>query len=240
MKTLTESKILIVDDRPENVRQLELVLKNEGYTSLRCITDSREVVQAWSDLKPDLLLLDLQMPYVDGFQIMEQLKGEVQEDEWLPILVLTADITPETKRKALASGAKDFLSKPLDHVEVLLRIRNLLETGSLQDQLKQQNEQLEAKVRERTRELRKSLEDLQAAQVILVEQERLRALGEMASGIAHDFNNALSPILGYTELLLSMPHFRQDDQKLESWLQTMNTAAQDASHIINRMREFYR
>jgi putative two-component system response regulator len=117
------------------------------------VCDPREVVSLFAQVQPDLILLDLTMPYMDGFQVMEQLKPLVPDSDYLPILVLTADITAEAKRRALSMGAKDFITKPFNHMEVLLRIKNLLDTRFLHIQLQDQNLILEEKVRSRTLEL---------------------------------------------------------------------------------------
>jgi cyclic di-GMP phosphodiesterase len=150
---LTTSRILIIDDQPSNVMLLEGILQEEDFTSYRSITDSREVLPAFIDYLPDLILLDLQMPYLDGFAVMKQLQACIAPGDFLPILVLTADITSDTKRRALSEGALDFLTKPFDTMEVVLRIKNLLQTRSLHLQLQGQNELLDQKVRERTAEL---------------------------------------------------------------------------------------
>ncbi len=105
------------------------------------------------DSKPDLILLDLHMPHVDGFAFLERIKPLIGEGDYLPILVLTADITQEAKKRALSLGAKDFLTKPFDTTEVLLRVRNLLETRALHLQQADENMRLEHKVRERTQDL---------------------------------------------------------------------------------------
>jgi len=150
---LNSSRILIVDDQEANVRLIEFILDSAGFQQYSHTTDSRQVLQLCSTFQPDILLLDLQMPHHDGFAVMAQLASELPVREYLPILVLTADITTEAKQKALASGANDFLSKPLDATEVVLRIKNLLRTGWLQAELRRHNETLEAKVRERTQQL---------------------------------------------------------------------------------------
>jgi len=165
---LTTSRILIVDDQPSNVMLLEGILQEEDFTSYRSITDSREVLPTFIDYLPDLILLDLQMPYLDGFAVMKQLQACITPGDFLPILVLTADITPEAKRRALTEGALDFLTKPFDATEVLLRIKNLLQTRLLHLQLQEQNEVLDGKVRERTA-------DLEATQVEILERLALAA-----------------------------------------------------------------
>lgn len=131
MITMPEARILIVDDQEANVLFLEDLLQEAGVRSVRAITDSRQALAACQEFRPDLVLLDLNMPYVDGFDVLRQLQPLREECGYLPVLVLTADATSPTKRRALDSGATDFLSKPLDNVETLLRVRNLLETRSL-------------------------------------------------------------------------------------------------------------
>src|SRR5213593_4530340 len=152
-ETRKAARILIVDDESANVRLLERVLEREGYTNLKSTTDARQALPLYTEFRPDLVLLDLAMPYLDGFQVLERIKPLISSQTFLPILVLTADITMETKRRALESGAKDFLTKPFDRVEVLLRIKNLLETRLLHQELARHNESLEQTVRERTERL---------------------------------------------------------------------------------------
>ncbi|MGV3710173.1 MAG: putative bifunctional diguanylate cyclase/phosphodiesterase [Gemmatimonas sp.] len=138
--------VLIVDDEPVNVRLLERMLISEGFTSLRCTTDSREVPSLIESFKPDLILLDLQMPHIDGFGILCHLQATTPPGEFRPVLVLTADATKETKLRALTGGAKDFVTKPFDRTEVLARVRNLLETRFLHDALQRANRALEERL----------------------------------------------------------------------------------------------
>jgi putative two-component system response regulator len=145
--------ILIVDDQDANVRLLEKILKRAGYANLRSIRDSRQVLESFMQCQPDLILLDLNMPHLDGISVMKQLAPHIPQGTYLPILVLTADILPATKVTALSIGAKDFLTKPFDTTEVLLRIHNLLETRYLYSRLQNVNQTLEMKVSQRTREL---------------------------------------------------------------------------------------
>ena len=151
-----DSTILIVDDEPANIRLLERILQREGFANIESTTDPRQFLALYGAKEPDILLLDLHMPDLDGFGVMEQLEGRIAPGEFVPILVLTADITPEARRKALSAGAKDFLTKPVDPTEVILRIRNLLQTRYLYQELREQNVGLEEKVEERTRELQKA------------------------------------------------------------------------------------
>jgi putative two-component system response regulator len=145
--------ILIVDDEPVNVRLLERILQQAGYTNLVRSLDPTMVAALCAEHQPDLILLDLHMPRMDGFAVMEHLAPRIPEGTYLPILVLTADVTQQAKERALAGGAKDFLTKPFDATEVVLRIENLLETRRLHLRLQEHNLTLEEKVRDRTQEL---------------------------------------------------------------------------------------
>ena len=127
---LEKARILMVDDHEVNIRLVEHFLLGAGYTSIRAIQDPREAEPLFVEFQPDLVLLDLQMPHMDGFEVLEALRPHIPEETYLPILVLTADVTPEAKQKALSRGAKDFLVKPFNSTEILLRIRNLLRRAS--------------------------------------------------------------------------------------------------------------
>lgn len=236
---IRKARVLIVDDEPSNVRLLERILELNGRPVVRSTTDSRETLSILLEFDPDIVLLDLHMPHLDGFAVMELLRSAVPTDSYLPILVLTADITAETKRRAFLCGAKDFLTKPLDHSEVVLRMKNLLENRFLHLELQDQNKLLEQQVRVRTSQLEQTLSQLRNTQSAIIKQERLRALGMMAGGIAHDFNNALTMMLGYGELLQPYLHSTAPERE-RGYLAHMISAAEDARHIVARLREFYR
>jgi DNA-binding response OmpR family regulator len=156
-------KLLIVDDEPVNVALLEDMLRESGYSRIRSFTDSRKALPACAEYEPDLILLDLMMPYVDGFTILESLRGGNAIGGFLPVLILTADMSQETKRRALKCGATDFLLKPFDQTEVLLRIHNLLHWRQSHLLLDNQRAALEEVVRERTAQLRATIVELQKA-----------------------------------------------------------------------------
>ena len=162
---ILNASILIVDDQTSNVRMLEQLLAEVGYRSVASTTDPTAVCALHRTHCYDLILLDLQMPEMDGFQVMEALKTN-DVDSYLPVIVLTAQ--PGHKLRALQAGAKDFISKPLDLTEVKLRIHNMLEVRLLYKKLEQHNELLEQAVEERTAELRES-------------EARYRSLTELAS-----------------------------------------------------------
>jgi putative two-component system response regulator len=152
---LEKAHILIVDDEPANVLLLERILKQAGYSHLTTTTSSAEVVGLCAAVNPDLVLLDLHMPDPDGFEVMSQL-APWSDSRLLPIMVLTADASRDTKQRALSEGAHDFLTKPLDAVEVLLRTRNLLRLRALEVAWRKQNLNLEAGVQARTQELQRA------------------------------------------------------------------------------------
>ena len=227
-----QARILVVDDEPSNVRLLERILDLQGVKEVRTTTDPREALSLFIEQEPDLVLLDLNMPHLDGFAVLAQLNAAIPPDHYLPILVLTADITAETRRRALSAGAKDFLTKPLDNSEVVLRIKNLIENRFL-------NLEMQRQVRERTAQLEDTLEQLRNTQGHVVKQERLRALGTMAGGVAHDFNNSLTMMLGYAELLLPWLQEHASPREL-AYINHIIHAAQDATHVVSRLRDFYR
>jgi diguanylate cyclase (GGDEF)-like protein/PAS domain S-box-containing protein len=151
--------ILIVDDQPANVQLLETMLQRAGYLRVTSTMDPTAVRALHLANSYDLILLDLQMPVMDGFQVMEALKN-IETDNYLPVLVITAQ--PGHKLRALRAGAKDFISKPFDSAEVLTRIHNMLEVRLLHDECKNHNRLLEERVLERTAELRRSEEMFRA------------------------------------------------------------------------------
>ncbi|MGA2213729.1 MAG: HD domain-containing phosphohydrolase [Bryobacteraceae bacterium] len=187
---LKNAKILIVDDKEANVRLLQRFLGPAGYVNLKSIMDSRTVLDVYLEFQPDLILLDLQMPHLDGLAVMALLKPIIPADAYLPILVLTADVLAETKQKALSSGAKDFLVKPFDKTEVLLRIHNLLETRFLYIELHHYSETLETKVRERTRQLEEAQGEMLERLALASESrdddtgKHTRRVGELSAALA--------------------------------------------------------
>lgn len=146
-------RILVVDDEEDNVAALDRLLRWAGYPWIRTTTRPTEVLDLFRQIQPDLVLLDLHMPEINGFQILRMLGAMTQAEEYLPVLVLTGDSDPEMRQRALAAGARDFVTKPFETTEVLLRIKNLLETRTLHLKLHRHAEELEQRVEERTREL---------------------------------------------------------------------------------------
>src|SRR3972149_7560207 len=162
---ILNASILIVDDQETNISLLEQLLSEGGYTSVAATMNPQEVCALHRKNRYDLILLDLQMPGMDGFAVMEGLKTNAA-DPYLPVIVLTAQ--PGHKQRALQAGAKDFISKPFDLIEVKTRIHNMLEVRLLYKKLEDYNKVLEQTVQERTAELRES-------------EARYRSLTELAS-----------------------------------------------------------
>ena len=162
---ILNAKLLIVDDQASNISLLEQLLSESGYLHVASTQNPLEVIALHEKNQYDLILLDLQMPYMDGFEVMEALKKN-DNDAYLPVLVLTAQ--PSHKLRALKAGAKDFISKPFDLIEVKTRIQNMLEVRLLYKKLDHYNKVLEQKVEDRTAELRAS-------------EARYRSLTELAS-----------------------------------------------------------
>jgi signal transduction histidine kinase len=183
-----DARILIVDDEATNVLLMERLLEEAGYRAVTSTTDSRRVLDLYRSGQPDLILLDLMMPHLDGVAVLEQLHAEIPAGTYLPVLVLTADATLEARHRALAAGAHDFVTKPFEQFEVLLRIRNLLETRRLWVALEQHNRSLEDTVRQRTERLMQS--------------EKIAAMGSLLAGVAHELNNPLTVLSGQAQLLL--------------------------------------
>ena len=201
------ARILIVDDQVANVRMLERVLGDAGYSHVESSTNPLDVRALHCKNDYDLILLDLHMSGMDGFQVMEALKSD-STDAYLPVIVLTAE--PGHKLRALQSGAKDFISKPFDLIEVKTRIHNMLEVRLLYKKLENYNAVLEQTVQERTSELRES-------------EARFRSLTELASdwyweqNATGDFTTVSGPILEILGIRVTAFFGDQSDEEITGW-----------------------
>jgi putative two-component system response regulator len=166
MTALSHMRVLIVDDNADNVTLLERVLARGGFDNVLSTSDGALVPRLCDTHTPDLLVLDLHMPRVTGFDVLGQIRDRLEEPDVLPVLVLTADTTSDARHRALSLGALDFLTKPIDQTELLLRVRNMLRMRQLQQQLQRRNDHLDEAVRARTIEL---------------EQARLESLAVLAT-----------------------------------------------------------
>ncbi len=139
---ILNARILIVDNSQANIILLEAILPDTGYTSFLSIIDPRETISLYESFRPDLIILDINMPHLNGFQVMDRLQ-ELKKDDYIPILVITAQTDKEIRLHSLQSGANDFLTKPFDVTETLMRIRNMLEVRLLHNRIYDQNASLE-------------------------------------------------------------------------------------------------
>jgi two-component system, NtrC family, sensor kinase len=249
---LTDSRILIVDDQTANLKALSAVLEFAGYNNVKCLHDSRDAIQAVSEFDPQLILLDLHMPHVDGLGVMDQLRRMNPPPDYLPVLVLTGDGRSEAKEQALSRGASDFLSKPLNTTEVELRVRNLLQSGWLHLQLKKQNASLEKQVVESnqlTRELALTNRKLQETQAHLIQSEKMASLGQLVAGIAHEINNPLAFVLNnlfvVQENLKKLSAEVADTglprlEKISARLADMQEGAERVKDLVSKLRTFSR
>ena len=238
---ILNASILIVDDQEVNVSLLEQLLRDAGYVSVTSTKDPHEVCELYSKHRYSLILLDLLMPGLDGFQVMEGLK-EIETDGYLPVLVQTAQ--PSHKLRALKAGAKDFVSKPFDLAEVLLRVHNLLEVRLLHKEAEMQaeeairdaarhkrmeaqisvlNAELEKRVVERTAQLQSANNELQA----------------FSYSVSHDLRAPLRHVIGFVEILKEDAGSSLSAKNFDS-LTTISKAAQRMGHLIDDLLAFSR
>lgn len=155
-----DARLLVIDDAQPNLDLMARILRRAGYDRVQLTTDPRWAVDHVLELQPDLVVLDLHMPGMDGLEVLRCLQQRIPADDLLPRLVITADSTGATRREALALGAHDFLTKPIDLTETTVRIANLLRTRMLHVRLRTQKDRLEEQVRARTRELEDAYGDV--------------------------------------------------------------------------------
>ncbi|MEI7726434.1 MAG: response regulator [Bacteroidota bacterium] len=210
--TFKNANILIVDDQQPNIDILTGLLEFQGYTSVMHTTDPRQVVSLFKSFNPDLILLDLMMPHLNGYEVLEQLKELIPSDTYLPVLVLTADITVEAKQRALSGGAKDFLAKPFDLIEVGMRIQNLLFARHLHLQVKSQNTQLQAANRE---------------------------LESFSYSVSHDLRAPLRHIRGFIDILIEMKNSQRSEEELQ-YMQIISNGATEMGKLIEALLSFSR
>jgi putative two-component system response regulator len=158
---ITTSRILILDDQEPNVLLLERLLQHAGYKHYLSLTDPRELLDQFRIFQPDLILLDLMMPKLDGYAVMKQLAGWLPSGAYLPILVITADVSKTARQKALSLGARDFLTKPIDAVEATQRVHNLLQTRWLYRQMEEQRRQCAQQAVESKKRVEAGLRELE-------------------------------------------------------------------------------
>jgi signal transduction histidine kinase len=237
--SLRRTKILIIDEELSNVQLLERILRRVRIENFRSTTNSQTALSLFQEFRPDLVLIDWLIGDVNGRTVVEQLRAMISPNDFIPIVVLMADVTSGTRQLALAAGANEIITKPLDACEVVLRIANIVQVGLAHVRLYEQKQLLEETVRQRARDLKQALEELRASKQQLALKQRLSAVGMMASGIAHDFNNALMLIMGSGEILLSdLERQRLTKENATPLLNDILTAARDASSLVSQLRNF--
>ena len=235
--------MLLVEDNPSDVGLLEAILEERASgITLEVASSLAAALSRLASGGIDIILADLHLPDSHEDETVAKLRAEAN----IPVVVLSGNQDEELALQMVDHGAQDYLVKGrIDHASLVRTLRYALDRHNSRLELQQAHDELEQRVAERTSELSDTasrLEDallqLQQAQQRLVQQERLRALGQMASGIAHDFNNALAPIVGYSDLLLQSRHI--SPEKVKEYLQIIRTAAQDSTSVVGRLREFFR
>ncbi len=182
-KILEQARVLVVDDDAQNVRYIKDVLEWAGYKQVKGTIQATDVLSETHRYRPDLILLDLLMPAMDGYEVMEVLQEELPTDSYLPILVLTSDTSQEAKRRALSLGAKDFLTKPFSPTEIRHRVANLLETRFLHLKCRDQAALLESGASSNGADLRGAADEL-IERLARVSSYRFDPSGDRSRGVA--------------------------------------------------------
>lgn len=261
-----QNLVLIVDDSTTNVHILADVLEPAGFHVLSA-KSGEDALQQLETIEPDLIVLDVLLPGIDGFTTCDRIKSNPLTQE-IPIIFMTALANAEDKVKGLHLGAIDYITKPFQQVEVLARVKTHIKLRRQTQQLKDLNEQLEQRVAERTHQLSRSLNDLQQAQLQLVQQEKMSMLGQLVAGIGHEINNPLNSMTGnlryaerYLQRLIQHLHLYEQHypnpvekivqnaeeidlpflmQDLPRLLSTLDVATERMNHISRALRTFSR
>ncbi|MEX0757277.1 MAG: hybrid sensor histidine kinase/response regulator, partial [Acidimicrobiia bacterium] len=218
---VNSARILIVDDQDANLRLLHGVL-SPTYDHIEMISDARQVQRVLAEFSPDVVLVDLHMPHVSGFDVLEAVRNATAADDFVPVVVITADVSHEAKRRALALGAIDFLTMPIDVVEVALRVANIVRTRFLYRELRDARATLELSVDQRT-------EELSAANARL--SDLIRTKDEFIASVSHELRTPLSVVVGLAAELREHGH-TIDDREYAELLDMVVEQSNDVAAII--------
>jgi signal transduction histidine kinase len=220
---VNDSYIVVVDDDPASLSLMEQVLTLDGYRRLSLTSDPRQVKDFFARREPDLVILDLHMPHIDGFELLERLSRLIRRDSFVPFLMLTADVSDHTRRQALKVGATDFLTKPIDLAELSLRVGRLLQTRHLTLQLAHERAMLATVVADQTEELRTANLEL---------QHLVRAKDEFVASVSHELRTPLTAVVGFARELAETPE-RFTPAEVADMIRTIADQSCDVAAIID-------
>ncbi len=227
-REIKEASILIVDDNASNVDLLREILRHQGYSKIKGETDPRLVVELCQNERYDILLLDIRMPHLSGFQLIELLQP-LHENDYVPILVLTAQTDQDTRRKSLDIGASDFLTKPFVAWELVQRVRNMLHIRMLYKKSRDLNRELGLRVEERTRELTESL---------AVSRKADRAKLDFLSVMSHELRTPLNAIIGFSEVISAQDMMPPIPPDYLEYVKLIEESGKHLLDMVNRILEY--
>jgi two-component system, sensor histidine kinase and response regulator len=218
---VSAARVLVIDDEDANLRLLHGVL-SPTYSHVEMVSDARRVQDVLVEFAPDVVLVDLHMPHVSGYDVLEAVRNSIGADDFVPVVVITADVSHEAKRRALALGATDFLTKPIDVIEVALRVANLVRTRFLYRELRDSRTTLELTVEERTRELSEANHRL---------SQLIRTKDEFIASVSHELRTPLSVVVGLAAELRDQGD-QLEDQEYGELLDMVVDQSNDVAAII--------
>ena len=219
-------KIFIVEDERITAEDIRIRLEKMEYTVVGIACSGEAAIERIADADPDFVLMDIILKgEMDGVEAAEQIRTRFNT----PAVYITGHAEDDIFQRAKKTAPLGYILKPLDDTQFRIGIEMATELYKAEKQLRKTNQKLE-----------ETIVELKATRQQVIQQERLRALGQMASGIAHDFNNSLQPILGFSELLINFPETLDNTDQATKYLTMMRTSAQDAAVVVKRLREFYR
>ncbi len=226
-------RVLVVEDSEDDALLLVRELQRNDY-EVECerVETGEAMAAALENQAWDIIIADYALPHFSGLEALKLLQQSALD---LPFIIVSGKIGEDVAVEAMKAGAHDYIMKGN-----LARLAPAVERELREAEVRRERKRAEEALRRSNRHLEQALTELRRTQAQVAQEERLRALGQLASGIAHDFNNALVPISGFSELLLAQPQYQQDKKKLTEYLRGINTAAQDAAGVVSRLREFYR